>query len=63
MLPDFLGVKKELSEARYDAVSSNLLGDPVLSKIPNYRQHEGDRFTIFRRDGTQATSSQESGTI
>jgi hypothetical protein len=59
MLPDFLGVKKELSEARSNAVSKNLLGDPVLSKIPNYRQHEGDRFTIFRRDGTQATSSQK----
>ena len=59
MLPDFVSVKKELSEARSDAVSSNLFGDPVLDKIQSYRQHEGNRFTIFRRDGSHVTSNQQ----
>jgi hypothetical protein len=40
-------------------MSSNLFLDPVLSKIRSYRQHEGDRFTIFREDGTRATSDQK----
>lgn len=58
MLPDFLKIKRELSEVRYSEISSNLFGDPVLSKIRKYRQHEGNRFTIFREDGTQSTSDQ-----
>ena len=56
MLPDFLNVKRELSQVRYSSMSSNLFGDPLLSKIRTYRQHEGNRFTIFREDGTQATN-------
>lgn len=58
MLPDFLNIKRELSLIRYESISSNLFGDPVLSKIRTYRQHEGNRFTIFREDGTQSTSDQ-----
>ncbi len=58
MLPDFLNVKQALSEARSAEVSGNVFGDPVLSKVRSYRQHEGDRFTIFREDGSQATSDQ-----
>jgi hypothetical protein len=59
VLPDFLSIKKDLSESRFSSFSSNLFGDPVLSKIPRYKQHEGDRFTIFRDDGSQATSDQK----
>lgn len=59
MLPDFLDVKRGLSEARSAAVSANLFGDPVLAKVRSYRQHEGSRFTIFRDDGTRATSEQK----
>jgi hypothetical protein len=33
-------------------------GDPVLAKVRSYRQHEGDRFTIIREDGSSTTSSQ-----
>src|ERR1051325_11326724 len=59
MLPDFLNVKQGLSEARSAAVSANVFGDAVLSTVRSYRQHEGDRFTIFREDGTQATTEQK----
>lgn len=59
MLPDFLKVKKELSEYRNNEVSSNLFGDPVLAKIRSYRQHEGNRFTMNRRDGSQVNSKQQ----
>jgi hypothetical protein len=59
MLPDFKKVKKELSASRATELSSNLFADPVLSKIRHYRQHEGDRFTIFRDDGSHTTSSQK----
>src|SRR5437867_984841 len=59
MLPDFLKIKRELSEVRSSEISSNPFGDPVLSKIPKYKQHEGDRFTIFREDGTQSTHNQK----
>ncbi len=59
MLPDFLKIKRELSQVRYSDLSSNLFGDSLLSKIRKYRQHEGNRFTIFREDGTQATSDQK----
>jgi hypothetical protein len=57
VLPDFINIKKELSQARSSAISS--LGDPIMSKIPAYRQHEGDRFSIFREDGSQDTSDQK----
>jgi len=59
MLPDFVKVKRELSENRSADLSSNLFDDPVLSKIRRYRQHEGDRFTICREDGTQANHPQK----
>jgi hypothetical protein len=58
VLPDFKKVKSELSKSRAADLSSNLFGDPVLSKIRRYRQHEGDRFTIFREDGSHTTSDQ-----
>src|SRR5260370_16161237 len=59
MLPDFSKIKEHISKARSADVSSNLFGDPVLAKIRSYRQHEGDRFTILREDGTSTTSKQQ----
>jgi hypothetical protein len=32
--------------------------DAVLAKVRSYRQHEGDRFTTIREDGSSTTSEQ-----
>lgn len=59
MFPDFLKLKKQLSEERSADLSVRHFGDAVLAKIRSYRQHEGDRFTIFRDDGSSTTKPQK----
>jgi hypothetical protein len=59
MLPDFPEVKKHISQSRSAQISSGQFGDPVLAKVRSYRQHEGNRFTIIREDGTSKTSTQQ----
>jgi len=58
MFPDFPALKSYISQSRSAQVSAQAFGDPVLAKIRSYRQHEGDRFTIIREDGTSSTSKQ-----
>jgi hypothetical protein len=58
MLPDFPEIKRHVSQSRSAEISAARVGDPVLSKVRSYRQHEGDRFTIIREDGSSTTSEQ-----
>lgn len=58
MFPDFPDVKKHISQSRSADIAAGQFGDPVLAKVRTYRQHEGDRFTIIREDGTSTTSPQ-----
>lgn len=55
MLPDFLELKKELSNLREGNLRSSFFRDPVLLKIAAFQIHEGDRFTLLREDGTKET--------
>jgi hypothetical protein len=59
MLPDFPEIKRYISQSRSTELSAMRFGDPVLSKIRSHRQHEGDRFTIIREDGSTSTSQQQ----
>jgi hypothetical protein len=54
MLPDFLELKKELSNLREGNLRSNFR-DPALQKIATFQIHEGDRFTLLREDGSKET--------
>lgn len=58
MLPDFPEIKRHISQSRSAEISSMRFGDPVLAKVRSYRQHEGERFTIIREDGSSTTSPQ-----
>jgi hypothetical protein len=53
MLPDFISLKRTLSYHRQAAFRAS--GDPLISEIRTYVNHEGDRFTLFREDGSQET--------
>lgn len=61
MLPDFIALKKELSRDRAAAFSDS--GDPLLSEIRTYVNHEGNRFTQFREDGSQETLDYEAHAV
>jgi hypothetical protein len=58
MLPDFPEIKGHISQLRSAEMSASRFGDRVLDKVRSYRQHEGDRFTIIREDGSSTTSAQ-----
>jgi hypothetical protein len=58
MLPDFPELKRHISQLRSEELSAMRFADPVLAKVRSYRQHEGERFTIVREDGSSTTSQQ-----
>ncbi len=61
MLPDAIALKRELSRDREAAFADS--GDPLLSEIRTYVNHEGDRFTQFREDGSQETLKYEAHSV
>ncbi len=60
MLPDFIKVKRDLSLRNSDGLSSAIEQNSLLSKIRKYRIHEGNRWTLYREDGSQETKSPQS---
>lgn len=54
MLPDFPKVKKTIIRRIGGMVNHRADQDPLLGVIPRFVQHEGDRTTIGREDGTEA---------
>ena len=56
MLPDFLVPKFELLKEQSYAITHNRSGEPLLSQIASYINHEGKGFILLREDGTQETS-------
>lgn len=55
MLPDFIFLKRELGRALRSRVHEAVDADPLASLVRHHRQHEGDRITIIRQDGTIET--------
>ncbi len=53
MLPDFLSFKIELAKGQSYAITHNRSGEPLLSQIASYIQHEGKGFILRREDGSQ----------
>ena len=51
MLPDFLTLKIELAKEQGYAITHNRSGEPLLSQIANYVNHEGKGFILRREDG------------
>lgn len=56
MLPDFLTLKFELLKGQSYAVTHDRSGEPLLSQISSYINHEGRGFILMREDGTQETT-------
>ena len=55
MLPDFLALKRDLGRALRSRVHETVESDPLAGLARHHRQHEGDRFTVVRQDGSQET--------
>jgi hypothetical protein len=55
MLPDFPSIKRVILRGLGDFVNRRVGQDPILRTIPRYTMHEGDRTTLTRSDGTEAT--------
>jgi hypothetical protein len=55
MLPDFLGLKKQIFQDRLRELRQGERNDSILSLIGEFRQHEGNRFTVTREDQTTET--------
>lgn len=60
MLPDFVAIKREVQQIRQASVSLNLERVGLSPLFPPYFHHEGNRFTIFRKDGSYETSHYKS---
>jgi hypothetical protein len=52
MLPDFPGVKQILLHSASHLTRIGAEQDPLLGSVSSFHQHEGDRATIRREDGT-----------
>ena len=57
MLPDFTSLKRERLQNENHDLSKRIEQGTPLSKIRSFRIHEGDRWTIFREDGSRETST------
>src|SRR5690348_8465538 len=57
MLPDFCRIKRKIADDRVNDLRSAERQDSILSQIAQFRQHEGDRFTIVQEDQTVRTNS------
>jgi hypothetical protein len=55
MLPDFRRVKRKLMRGATGAIQAAAGGDGILAHIPRKVLHEGNRFTIYREDGSVET--------
>lgn len=55
MLPDFMTQKRERFKNLNHGFTSESQRGTILSRIQTFRLHEGDRWTIFRDDGSQET--------
>jgi len=53
MLADFLSLKIELVKEQSYAITHNRSGEPLLSEIASYINHEGKGFILRREDGSQ----------
>lgn len=56
MLPDFLGIKRQIAADLTDRLRAGQRGDALFSLFKQFRQHEGDRFTMIREDQSVHTS-------
>lgn len=56
MLPDFLALKRLISEDRLAELRSVVRNQSIVSEAGEIRQHEGDRFIIKRADGSVSES-------
>jgi hypothetical protein len=54
MLPDFPDVKRVILRSAAHLTRMGAEQDPLLGAIPTFRQHEGNRATLRRVDGTEA---------
>lgn len=55
MLPDFLNLKRVLAENEVAAIGRDVSNEPLLAEVGEFRQHEGDRLTLVRADGSIET--------
>lgn len=53
MLPDFVELKRLIAERMASSIREDLEAAPLLSRVGHHHIHEGDRFTIARRDGSE----------
>ena len=56
MLPDFLVLKRQIATDRTNDLRSADRSDSLASLFGQFRQHEGDQFTIVREDQTAHTN-------
>jgi hypothetical protein len=56
MLPDFLVIKRQIADDLTNRLRSEQRQDSLFSLFKQFRQHEGDRFTMIREDQTAHTS-------
>jgi hypothetical protein len=55
MLPDFPKVKRRILQSIGGFMNQSAAQDPLLGAVPRFVQHEGNRSTIRREDGTEKT--------
>lgn len=53
MLPDFPQIKKAIISRIGGMMDHRTDQDPLLGSMPRFKQHEGDRTTIRREDGSE----------
>lgn len=56
MLPDFSVIKRQIADDLTNRLRSEQREDSLFSLFKQFRQHEGDRFTIIQEDQTARTS-------
>lgn len=56
MFPDFIALKYELTQILTKGLSENIKAGTPLADVREYRMHEGNRFTVFRDDGSSETT-------
>lgn len=56
MLPDFREIKRQIADDLTNRLRSEQRQDSLSSLFQQFRQHEGDRFTMIREDQTEHTN-------